>query len=83
MELSLFGSRLRDDFTSESDVDILIAFGPAPRHGLLGFVRIQRELEEVFGRQVDLISRRAVEQSRNPFRRKAILESARVVYERV
>ena len=61
----------------------LIAFGPAPRHGLLDFVRIQRELEEVFGRQVDLISRRAVEQSRNPFRRKAILESARVVYERV
>ncbi len=43
-------------------------------------VHMQQELEDILGRDVDLVSRRAVEASRNYIRRKAILSSAEVVY---
>ncbi len=80
IEFALFGSVLRDDFTDESDVDVLIEFTDGPTPGLFGFVRMADELEELFGRKVDLVTRGAVENSRNPNRRKSVLESAQVVY---
>ena len=79
-ELSLFGSVLRDDFGPDSDVDVLVRFESEHTPGLFGIVRMERELSELLGRQVDLITRGAVDNSRNYIRRKAILESARVVY---
>lgn len=51
--LALFGSVLRDDFTDESDVDVLVEFEPDVRVGL-AFFAMQRELSEILGRQVDL-----------------------------
>ena len=39
-------------------------------------VRMQDELKALLGREVDLVSRRGVESSRNPIRREAILSSA-------
>jgi predicted nucleotidyltransferase len=41
---------------------------------------MERELAKIVGRPVDLVSRKAVEQSHNWIRRKAILESAEVLY---
>ena len=79
-ELALFGSVLRDDFGPDSDIDVLIQFESEPTPGLFGIVRMERELSELFGRPVDLLTRGAVENSRNYIRRKAILDSARVVY---
>ena len=79
-ELALFGSALRDDFTSESDIDLLVRFSPASSHTLFEMAQIQDELSEIFGRNVDLVSRRGIESSRNPIRRKAILDSAEVIY---
>ncbi len=79
-ELALFGSVLRDEFGPHSDIDVLIKFASRPTPGLFGIVRMERELAELFGRQVDLVTRPAVENSRNPIRRKAILEDARVIY---
>lgn len=79
-ELALFGSVLRDDFRPDSDIDVLIQFAPETRWTLLDFVGMRDELSEILGRPVDLVSRRAVEASKNPFRRKAILESAQVIY---
>jgi predicted nucleotidyltransferase len=38
------------------------------------------ELAAIFERRVDLVSRRAVEASKNYLRRRAILESAQVIY---
>jgi predicted nucleotidyltransferase len=52
--LALFGSVLRDDFTAESDVDILVEFEPDARVGLLGLARMEIELSELLGRKVDL-----------------------------
>jgi len=75
-ELALFGSVLRPDFRPESDVDVLVTFVPGSHWTLLDCVRMEQELTGIFGRPVDLVSRRAVEQSANPIRRRQILESA-------
>lgn len=79
-ELSLFGSVLRDNFRSDSDVDILVKFQPDAEPTLFDLVRMQDELQRLFGRTVDLVSRRGIEASRNYLRRNAILNSAEVVY---
>lgn len=79
-ELALFGSVLRDDFGPESDVDVLVSFEPRVPHTLLDIVRMQEELSGILGREVDLIERTAVEQSRNYIRRKAILQSAETIH---
>ena len=79
-ELALFGSVLRDDFGPDSDVDVLVSFEPRAAYTLLDIVRMQEELSGVFGRNVDLIERAAVEQTRNYIRRKAILQSAETIY---
>lgn len=79
-ELALFGSVLRDDFRPDSDVDVLVTFAPDSRVSLFDFPEMQDELREIFGRPVDLLTRRGVEESRNPYRKKSILESAQVVY---
>ena len=81
-ELALFGSVLRDDFGPESDVDVLVRFEPQARHTLLDMARMQAELSRILGREVDLIERTAIEQSRNYIRRAAILRSAETVYAR-
>jgi predicted nucleotidyltransferase len=80
MELALFGSVLREDFGPDSDVDVLVRFAPDARHSLFDMVRMSSELKGILGREVDLVSRRGIEASRNHLRRKAILESAEVVY---
>ena len=51
--LSLFGSILRRDFSSGSDVDMLVEFEPGARLGLRYFA-LEQELSELVGRQVDL-----------------------------
>jgi uncharacterized protein len=79
-ELAVFGSVLRDDFDAESDVDVLVSFLPDATPTLFDMVRMQRELEAILGREVDLVSRRGIEESRNPLRKREILNSAEVIY---
>jgi predicted nucleotidyltransferase len=79
-KLELFGSILRADYRPDSDIDLLYTPAPHSRWGL-GFVRLQAELEGLIGKRVDLVAREAVERSRNPIRRQAILSSAQVLYE--
>src|SRR5436190_14711925 len=79
-EFALFGSALRDDFRPDSDVDVLVTFAPDARWGLFALYEMQQDLKKIFGREVDLVSRRGIEASRNYIRRKAILKSAEVVY---
>ena len=81
-ELALFGSVLREDFGPASDVDVLVAFAEDARHSLFDMVRMEAELKDIFGREVDLVSRRGIERSRNYLRRKAILGSAETIHER-
>ncbi len=78
--LELFGSILRDDFGPGSDVDVLVKFKAGSGPTLVGILAMQDELEALFGRKVDLLTRESIEKSRNPYRRQSTLESATVVY---
>jgi uncharacterized protein len=73
---SLFGSAVREDFGPESDVDVLVTLAPDAPWTLSNWLAMQRELENLFQRPVDLIERDAVEHSENRFRKRAILSSA-------
>ena len=75
-EFALFGSVLRDDFTPESDVDVLVSFHPETFWGF-EIQDMEQELEAMFGRKVDFVLKDGL---RNPFRRHAILNSRKVIY---
>jgi len=79
-EFCLFGSVLRAEFCSDSDIDVLVTFDENAKHTLFDLVNMESELKDIFGRNVDIISRRGIESSRNYLRRNAILESAEAVY---
>jgi len=79
-ELAFFGSVLRPDFRSDSDVDVLVTFVPDAAWSLFDHVRMEDDLQAVLGREVDIVTRRAVERSSNPIRRRAILECAERYY---
>jgi len=78
--LEAFGSVLRDDFGPESDVDLLVTFAPEARTTLIDLASMKFELEDMLGREVDLLSRRGVEQSQNDIRREGILSDTETVY---
>ena len=52
-KLALFGSVLREDFRSESDVDVLVEFEPGHVPGL-AFFSMEEELSEILGHKVEL-----------------------------
>ncbi len=79
-ELALFGSALRSDFGPDSDVDVLVTFSPEAEWGLLDHVQMQQELQILFHRTVDLISKRALERSRNWLLRREILNTAETLF---
>jgi hypothetical protein len=79
-EFALFGSVLRDDFRPDSDVDVLVTFSPDVEWGLFDLVRMKQELEAIFCREVDLVSRGGIETSRNFLRRQEILSTAEVLH---
>ncbi|HOV51312.1 MAG: Nucleotidyltransferase domain protein [Methanosaeta sp. PtaB.Bin018] len=76
-EMSLFGSALRDDFTPESDIDILVSFFEDARWSLFDWVDMIEELKEITGREVDLVEQESL---RNPFRRRTILANREIIY---
>ena len=78
--LELFGSALRDDFRGESDVDLLATLRTDAHPTLLDWAEMQEKLAEMFGRSVDLVSRRAIESSRNRYRKHSILTTATPIY---
>ena len=78
-ELALFGSVLRTDFRTDSDVDVLVTFHDDADWGLLAHIQMQQELATLLHRPIDLVSKRALERSRNWVRREAILNTAQVI----
>ncbi len=79
-EFALFGSVLRADFRPDSDIDVLVTFDENAHHSLFDLVEMQDELKEIFGREVDLVSKRGIESSRNYIRKNVILSSAEAIY---
>ena len=77
VKLSLFGSVLRDDFTPNSDVDVLVEFAPDHVPGLIRLAGMEIELSKLLGgRKVDMNT--ALFLSR--YFRKKVLSEAQVQY---
>jgi hypothetical protein len=74
--LAFFGSVLRDDFTPESDVDVLVEFEPGHVPGL-AFISMQDELSDMIGRNVDLNTPACL----SPYFREEVLEEREVLYD--
>lgn len=75
-ELSVFGSALGEDRGPESDLDLLVSFQPAARVTFATLARMQRELEALLGRKVDLVPKDGLK----PVIRDQVLATARVLY---
>jgi hypothetical protein len=57
-KLALFGSCARGDAHEESDIDLLVDF--APGADLLDLSGLKLYLEDILGRSVDVVPRRAI-----------------------
>ncbi len=77
--LEVFGSLARGEPHPGSDIDLLVTFRPEVHPGW-DFFDLNKELEDMLGCEVDLLTRRSVEQDENPIRRRSILESTREIY---
>ena len=75
-KLSFFGSVLRDDFTSESDVDVLVELEPGHPVGFIRLAGIERKLSELLGRKADLLTEGCL----SPYFRDEVLQEAEVQY---
>jgi len=76
-ELYIFGSALRGDFSDTSDIDLLVVFDKDTHYSLFDVMEIKAKFESFFGREVDLVEKDGL---RNPYRKEAILNSARQIY---
>ena len=79
-EFALFGSVLRDDFRPDSDVDVLYTMKPDARHDWDVYWGMKEELERLYGRPVDLVKKKLIQESPNWVRRRHILANHRVIY---
>ena len=75
IELAIFGSAARGDAHPDSDIDILVEFGPDAVRGW-DYFELEQELALVFGRPVDLATKKRLK----PNVRAEVLRDARVVY---
>lgn len=57
--IGLFGSIVRDDYTEESDIDIIVTFS---RRVGIEFIDLANELEAILKRKVDLVSKNGVQE---------------------
>ena len=76
-EFALFGSVLRDDFSPDSDVDVVIRLADEAPWSSFECVEMNDELRTLFGREVDLIEATGL---RNPIRRHEIMSTREVIY---
>lgn len=76
-KLSLFGSVLREDFTPESDVDVLVEFEEGSRISLFDLVSLQEQMSPLLGgHKVDLVPTEDL----NRWIRKSVLAEAQPQY---
>jgi predicted nucleotidyltransferase len=78
--LAVFGSAAKGQLHPDSDIDLLVTFQSDADWSMFDHYKMEEELTILFGREVDLVSIRAVEESINPICRRQILSSARQIY---
>ena len=80
--VDLFGSRASGSSHASSDVDLLVEFDAGAKIGLFELGAIREDLVERLGVEVDILSRDAVQRSRNAIRRDSVLSHTVPVYAR-
>ena len=78
--LAIFGSAAKGELLPASDIDLLVTFSQDADWTMFDHFTMEEELSRLFGRDVDLISLRAVKENPNPISRREILNSARQIY---
>ena len=76
-ELSIFGSSVREDFTPNSDIDILVSFGGNLEISLFDIMDLENEFSQLLDREVDIVEKESL---KNPIRKNKILSSREVIY---
>lgn len=76
----MFGSVLTDDFNPQSDLDVMVEFAAGARWGMWDLYHREQDLKAIYGRKVDLMTRRSIAQSENYLMRNSILSGARTLY---
>jgi uncharacterized protein len=71
---------LRDDFRPDSDVDVMVEFAPDAHPTFTTLEQMEEDLQQIFDRDIDLITRQGIETTRNYLRRQEILSSSQLIY---
>jgi len=74
-KIALFGSYAKGNEEPESDIDIMVEF--SERKSLLELVRIERELSEILGIKVDLLTEKSI----SPYLIDKIKKEMKIIYE--
>jgi predicted nucleotidyltransferase len=77
IELSIFGSSIRDDFSIDSDIDILVSFNENSSISLFDMMDLEYEISKLLDRDVDIVEKESL---KNPIRKKNILSSREIIY---
>ena len=77
MELSIFGSSLRNDFTKCSDVDFLVSFAKNSGITLFDIMELEKEFSKLLNLEVDIVEKESLS---NPIRRSRILSTREIIY---
>jgi len=77
VELSIFGSSIRDDFTHNSDVDFLVSFAHDSRISLFDIMELENKFSELLNREVDIVEKESL---KNPIRKERILSTREIIY---
>jgi len=76
-ELSVFGSSIRDDFTQNSDVDILVSFGNNSDITLFDIMDLETEFSRLLNKDVVIVEKKSL---KNPIRKNRILSTREIIY---
>ncbi len=74
IKVAVFGSYVRDEEKTGSDIDIIVEF--SMRKSLLDLVKIERELTEALGIKVDLLTEKSI----SPYMIDAVKREMKVIY---
>ncbi|MCL2809112.1 MAG: nucleotidyltransferase domain-containing protein [Treponema sp.] len=77
VELSIFGSSIRDDFSQNSDVDILVSFEQNSKITLFEIIEMEREFSNLLNKKVDVVEKESL---KNPIRKERILSTREIIY---
>ena len=77
IELSIFGSSIRDDFSKDSDVDILVSFDRKSQISLFDIIELENEFSQLLNRDVDIVEKESL---KNPIRKEKILSTREIIY---